>query len=192
MNKGFTLIELLVVVLIICILAAVALPQYQKAVMKARVVQELAVFQSFSQAIDLWILENGFPSSTIDLTGTDATGALHIDIGTPSSSHYNDLGNGVQVLALISSSSGKIRVGNILSDGSRGGCYSLFARRGSPALWYLGTLYNKDGNIATANDCPEYQKIMCQYWATQQNGKGSSTAISQCANFGVTLSPYNE
>jgi prepilin-type N-terminal cleavage/methylation domain-containing protein len=74
LNKGgFTLIELLVVVLIIGILSSIALPQYTKAVEKARASEAMAWLNDFVTAETTYHLARGQFTNTLD----------HLDIGLP-------------------------------------------------------------------------------------------------------------
>ena len=79
-NTGFTLIELLVVVLIIGILASVALPQYQKAVIKSRYAQLKVLAKSLAEAEELYYLANESYSKKIADLDIELTG------GTPNPS----------------------------------------------------------------------------------------------------------
>ncbi|MBR2082476.1 MAG: prepilin-type N-terminal cleavage/methylation domain-containing protein [Elusimicrobiaceae bacterium] len=80
-KQAFTLIELLVVVLIIGILAAVALPQYQIAVGKARTMQAIVTLRAIANVQETYYLANGDYS--------DSLSALDIEISNDDNFRYS-------------------------------------------------------------------------------------------------------
>ena len=70
-NQAFTIIELLIAVLIIGILAAIALPQYKKAVYKTKFTQAIQIGEQIASAEERHYLVNG--KYTMNLEDLDIT-----------------------------------------------------------------------------------------------------------------------
>ena len=150
-SAGFTLIELLVVVLIIGILAAVALPQYQAAVLKARLATTMSGVKAIAEAAEVYYMANG--SYTDDLT------ALDVQIPTPDlraslSVGQADYSNGTCLDALSSptTASGWVVLGGLgsnCSSGATNGC--LF--------WMYLDHSNKPGVIECSGTHPKCERL---------------------------------
>lgn len=66
MKEAFTLIELLVVVLIIGVLAAIALPQYQVTVEKTRAMKAVGILSILAKGQEVYYLANGSYATNLD------------------------------------------------------------------------------------------------------------------------------
>ena len=97
-QQGFTLIELMIVVAVIGVLAAIAIPQYQKYVAKSEVASALATLTGVKTNVEAYAVENGaFPDgSTANQT--------EADLGVPST-----IPSGVIAFSTTSSAGGTIK-----------------------------------------------------------------------------------
>ncbi|WP_428898414.1 type II secretion system protein G [Parelusimicrobium proximum] len=127
MKKGFTLIELLVVVLIIAILAAVALPQYTKAVEKARATEALISLKALRDAQDRYYLANDAYATSLDSLDVEIKGTSFYTCSLGSNSGQVQCGRNGKSFKLETWAGGTfLRCVYYTDMKSKELCYSLF------------------------------------------------------------------
>ena len=148
--KAFTLIELLVVVLIIGILASVALPQYKKAVEKARMTEGVMLVESIAKANDTYKMASGNYTNDINDLDIEYPGESGAYCGTIPSKQtkYFEL-----TASNCSGDQSQIAVVQRVPSGSK---YALVIFIGGAKM------------CATYANATAYEQQLCQAWAAGQ------------------------
>lgn len=168
-SKGFTLLEILVVVLIIGILAAIALPQYRKAVVKSKFAEVDLVVSAIKQNIRLYLDANGWPGKyeQVWFTGPEREGSIDLP-GDCNYSHECET-----ELALYTADCRYDYCALMVSlKFLDSGGFALVMNT-DHGVWYLDRV------------APE----ACQ-WAKERNYPASGRVVSYCSEEGVTLEEY--
>ena len=169
---GFTLIELLVVVLIIGILAAMALPQYFKAVERSRMTEAVTLMDSVVKAQRRkWMQTNRYAHrfEGLDVSPKGATGQSYYTKGDPQTGAG---GNGFEIFLVMSDFTASGVLASRMVDGNN--------RHPSLQYQYALTRDNQSDNVSC--------------WGTNQAGRelcadfcGIDTPVSgYCCNNGTS------
>ena len=141
---GFTLIELLVVVLIIGILAAMAMPQYFKAVERSRMAEAVTLMDSITQAQRRKFLQTNRYARRfegLDVSPKGATGGIYFTKGDPRTGEGGGNGFRIDLDPLTEFNSSAVSAGRVFDGDSLSG--SLQYR------YWLTRRYQSD-NVACA------------------------------------------
>lgn len=155
-NKGFTLIELLVVVLILGILAAMAMPQYFKAVERSRMSEAVQLLGSIAQSEQRKYMQiNNYTANfrALDVTPKNAgSGSTYCTKGTQPTTHETDYVTPAKNVNKCGSGNGFAVVlkGTALNNGA-----AVATRTGANDLQYAYSLkrfYGGQGTLCTSGN----------------------------------------